>query len=64
MSEDISHQLGKIRENIDSILLLCNLAEVGIENDFIKNQWQLYLIFDVLKSISNKSINNLRKINY
>jgi hypothetical protein len=64
MNKNISYHLGKTRENIDSILLLCNLAEAGIENDFIKNQWQLYLIFDVLKSLSNKSINNLRKIKY
>ncbi|MFA6989124.1 MAG: hypothetical protein WC197_03545 [Candidatus Gastranaerophilaceae bacterium] len=64
MNKDPSYHLSKIRENVDSILLLCNLAEAGIENNFIKNQWQLYLVFDILKSLSNKSINSLSKIKY
>ena len=64
MNEDISYCLGKTRENIDGILLICNLIESGIENNLIKDPWELYLIFDVLKSLSDKSINNLRKIQY
>ncbi len=64
MNENISHLLGRTRENIDNILLLCNLMESGIENDLIKNPWDLYLILDILKSLSDKSINNIKKIEY
>ncbi len=64
MNEDISCHLGKTRDNIDSILLLCNLMESGIEHGVIKSPWDLYLILDILKFLSIKSINNLRKVKY
>lgn len=49
-------------EQVDSILLLSNLAESSIENDTIEKVWDLYLLFGVIKKLSKDAISQLRQI--
>lgn len=49
-------------EQVDSILLLSNMAECAIETDLTKKVWDLYLLFGVIKKLSEGALEELRKI--
>lgn len=49
-------------EEIDSITLLSELAEAGIEQEIIKDPWDLHLLFEVLKNLSKSASEKLWKL--
>lgn len=49
-------------EQVDSILVLSKLAQINIENNEIEKIWDLHLVFNAIKILSEKALHNLRKI--
>lgn len=49
-------------ENTDAICLLCKLAESSIENDCLKKIWDAHLLFGVIKTLSTKTLTEIREI--
>lgn len=64
MEEKYIEALLDAREQVDSILLLSNLVEASIENDTIEKVWDLYSVFNIMKILSEKALNNLQQIEY
>lgn len=63
MNEKESEILISVTENVNSMLILSNLAEAAIESDTIEKIWDLYLLFNVFKILNQETLKKLRQIN-
>lgn len=62
MTKNISKIAGNAKDQLDTILILTDLAKAGVENDTLKSYGDLYLFFNVLNLLSIRAINSLKKI--
>lgn len=62
MKEKELEKLISASEQVDSILLLSNLAESAIETDTIEKAWDLHLLFGMIKKLSKDASDKLLDI--
>lgn len=62
MTNNTSQIAGNAKDQLDTILILTDLAKAGVENGTLSSYGDLYLFFNVLNLLSLRAINNLKKL--
>lgn len=62
MEEKDIKKLINASEMVDAVLLLSNLAKSAIENETVEKIWDLHLLFEIIKKLSQEALSDLRQI--